>query len=124
MGAEQIQISVKTVYIPAQSEPEQNRYVFAYTITIRNNGDQAMQLLHRHWLITDAEGKETEVEGPGVVGQQPDILPGSAFEYTSGTVLDTPLGVMQGSYTMQSKDNALHQISIPAFRLALPNILH
>lgn len=124
MDNEQIQISVATQYIPAQSEPEQNRYVFAYTITIRNNGDQAMQLLHRHWLITDADGKKTEVEGPGVVGQQPDIQPGSAFEYTSGTVLDTPLGVMQGSYTMQAKDKSLYQVPIPAFRLAQPNILH
>ncbi|MFO6423703.1 Co2+/Mg2+ efflux protein ApaG [Motilimonas sp. KMU-193] len=124
MDNEQIQISVATQYIPAQSEPEQNRYVFAYTITIRNNGDQAMQLLHRHWLITDADGKKTEVEGPGVVGQQPDIQPGSAFEYTSGTVLDTPLGVMQGSYTMQAKDKSLYQVAIPAFRLAQPNILH
>jgi ApaG protein len=124
MGDEQIKISVKTAYIAAQSEPEQNRYVFAYTITIRNNGAQAMQLLHRNWLITDADGKITEVEGPGVVGQQPHIQPGSAFEYTSGTVLDTPLGVMQGSYTMQATDKTLHQVAISPFRLALPNLLH
>ena len=124
MGDEQIKISVKTAYIAAQSEPEQNRYVFAYTITIRNNGAQAMQLLHRNWLITDADGKITEVEGPGVVGQQPHIQPGSAFEYTSGTVLDTPLGVMQGSYTIQATDKTLHQVAISPFRLALPNLLH
>ncbi|RJG39472.1 Co2+/Mg2+ efflux protein ApaG [Motilimonas pumila] len=124
MQSEQIQIQVETQYIKSQSQPENNKYVFAYTITINNQGDDTVQLLHRHWLITDADGKKTEVEGPGVVGEQPEITPGESFSYTSGTVLNTPIGVMEGHYTLQVADSDLIQATIPTFRLSVPNILH
>lgn len=120
----QINIAVKTHYIAEQSAPAQDRYVFAYTITIHNQGEIAAQLLSRHWIITDGEGKTQEVHGDGVVGEQPYLRPGEAFRYTSGTVLDTPVGSMQGSYQMQDEEGQRFDAPIPPFTLAIPRTLH
>ena len=119
-----IQVSADTAYLEAQSEPAARRYAFSYTITIANLGSVAAQLLSRHWLITDANGRIQEVHGDGVVGQQPLIQPGQAFRYTSGAVLETPLGTMAGSYQMQAVDGEAFNAAIPLFRLAVPRILN
>ena len=119
-----IQVSADTAYLEAQSEPTARRYAFSYTITIANHGSIAAQLLSRHWLITDANGRIQEVHGDGVVGQQPLIQPGQAFRYTSGAVLETPLGTMAGSYQMQAVDGEAFNAAIPLFRLAVPRILN
>ncbi len=119
-----IDISVKSSYIPAQSEPDSNRYVFAYTITITNTGEKPARLLTRHWVITDANNQKREVRGDGVVGQQPHLMPGMSFEYTSGTVLETPVGVMQGSYEMVLDDGTHFDADVPAFTLSVPRTLH
>lgn len=118
------QVDVETAYIEEQSDPEQNRYVFSYTITIRNEGSVAAKLLSRHWIITDADGKVQEVEGEGVVGEQPHLSPGEGFRYTSGTVLETPVGSMQGTYHMIADDGVEFEAEIPAFTLATPRTLH
>ncbi len=120
----QINIDVETQYIEEQSLPEENRFVFAYTITIRNNSDQPAKLLHRHWVITDGNGKTQEVRGEGVVGEQPHIGPGDYFRYTSGTVLDTPVGTMEGSYQMVADDGEEFDAIIPVFTLSMPHTLH
>lgn len=119
-----IAVDVETTYIEDQSAPEQNRYVFAYTITIRNEGNAAAKLLTRHWIINDANGNVQEVHGEGVVGEQPYLRPGESFRYTSGTVIETPVGSMEGSYQMLSDDGTPFDASIPAFTLSLPNTLH
>lgn len=119
-----IEVSVKTNFIPAQSEPEQNRYVFAYTVTITNSGSVPAKLLARHWIITDANNRTQEVRGEGVVGQQPYLVPGTSFEYTSGTILETPVGVMRGSYQLVADDGTRFDAEIPAFTLSVPRILH
>ncbi len=119
-----INVAVKTNYIAAQSEPKENRFVFSYTITIQNTGSVAAKLLTRHWIITDANGKVQEVVGDGVVGHQPHLKPGEGFEYTSGAVIETPLGTMHGSYQMIADDGTRFDAPIPIFRLAQPNILH
>lgn len=119
-----ILISVETAYLPEQSEPGGSRYVFAYTITIRNAGGQPAQLLNRHWIITDANGKVQEVHGDGVVGEQPNIAPGAAHRYSSGAVLETPVGTMEGSYGMRAADGTAFRAPIPRFRLAVPGVLH
>lgn len=120
----QIEVSVKTTYIPSQSVPENNRYVFAYTVTITNSGDMPAKLLTRHWVITDANNKTQEVRGEGVVGQQPHLSPGTSFEYTSGTILETPVGMMRGSYQMRADDGTEFDAEIPAFTLSAPRTLH
>ncbi len=117
-------LRVKTQYLPSQSKMAQNQFVFAYTITLTNQSSEQVQLLTRQWTITNADGEVTEVEGDGVVGQQPLIAPGDSFSYTSGTVLSTPVGIMQGSYGMINKAGKPFNVIIPQFRLALPNILH
>ena len=117
-------VDVETSYIPDQSAPEQNRYVFSYTITIRNHGSQPAKLLSRHWIITDANGKVEEVRGEGVVGEQPYLKPGDGFRYTSGTVIATPVGSMQGSYHLLADDGSEFDTPIPAFSLSIPNALH
>ena len=122
--AHDIQVDVKTTYIAEQSAPEHNRYVFAYTITIRNEGDSPARLLTRHWIISDANGNVQEVHGEGVVGEQPYIKPGDSFKYTSGTVIETPVGSMHGSYQMLSDEGKPFDANIPAFTLSQPNTLH
>ncbi len=119
-----IEVEVESDYIPEQSLPEERRYVFAYTITIRNQGTHAAQLISRRWLITDGDGRHQEVHGPGVVGEQPHLAPGESYRYTSGTVLDTPVGTMQGSYQMLADDGREFDAEIPVFTLAQPNTLH
>jgi ApaG protein len=120
----QIQIDVRTSYLPGQSEPGQNRYVFAYTITITNAGSVPARLVTRHWIITDANEQKREVHGEGVVGEQPYLLPGSSFQYTSGTILETPVGTMQGSYQMIADDGTAFDAEIPSFTLSIPRTLH
>jgi len=119
-----ISIDVETTYLDDQSEPREQRYVFAYTITIRNEGEVPAKLLTRHWIITDANGRVQEVRGDGVVGEQPYLKPGQGFRYSSGAVLETPVGTMQGSYQMIADDGAQFDAPIPAFRLAKPGMLH
>ncbi|WP_028023522.1 Co2+/Mg2+ efflux protein ApaG [Enterovibrio calviensis] len=117
-------VRVVTHYVEEQSEPDKKRYVFSYTITIENNGDRDAQLLRRKWLVTDSNGKKLVIEGDGVVGEQPHIRGGEQYSYTSGTVIETPVGAMQGFYTMIDLDGKEFDIEVMPFRLALPNILH
>jgi ApaG protein len=119
-----ISIDVETTYLDDQSEPREQRYVFAYTITIRNEGEVPAKLLTRHWIFTDANGRVQEVRGDGVVGEQPYLKPGQGFRYSSGAVLETPVGTMQGSYQMIADDGAQFDAPIAAFRLAMPGMLH
>jgi len=119
-----IHIHIETAYLEAQSEPEEQRFVFSYTITIRNEGTQAAQLVSRHWLFTDSNGKTQEVRGKGVVGEQPHLRPGQSFRYSSGAIIETPVGTMQGSYQMRSDEGLTFDAPIPAFRLAMPGIVH
>ncbi|HTE40529.1 MAG TPA: Co2+/Mg2+ efflux protein ApaG [Steroidobacteraceae bacterium] len=119
-----IRVDVNTNYVDDQSKPDENRYAFAYTITIRNEGKVAAKLMTRHWVITDANGKVQEVRGDGVVGEQPYLLPGQGFRYSSGAVLETPVGSMQGSYQMVTDDGNQFDAPIAPFRLAMPGILH
>jgi len=119
-----IRIQVSTAYVDDQSEPGSSRYVFAYTITIHNQGDVAAKLKSRHWIITDANGKVQEVNGDGVVGEQPHLKPGEQFRYSSGTVLETPVGAMQGLYRMETDSGQRFDAPIPPFTLAVPGLLH
>lgn len=122
-GDHNIRVEVETSYLEEQSDPRQPRYVFSYTITIRNEGTVPARLLTRHWIITDANGKTQDVRGEGVVGEQPYLKPGQGFRYSSGTVIETPVGSMQGSYQMLADDGHKFDAPIPAFRLAIPGIL-
>jgi ApaG protein len=117
-------VTVETAYIKDQSDEEQNRYVFSYTVTILNTGSIAAQLISRHWIITDASNSVQEVRGLGVVGEQPLLKPGEQFEYTSGTVLTTPVGTMRGSYHMTAEDGHQFDAEIAPFTLAMPRVLH
>ena len=119
-----IRIKVATSYVDEQSEPDADRYVFAYTITISNDGDVAAKLLSRHWVITDANGKVQEVNGDGVVGEQPYLNPGERFRYSSGAVIETPVGAMQGLYRMETDSGANFDAPIAPFTLAVPGLLH
>ena len=119
-----IEVEVQTSYIEEQSSPENNRYVFAYTITIHNTGSVAAKLLTRHWIITDSNGKTQEVRGEGVVGEQPHLTPGERFQYTSGTMIETSVGSMRGSYQMIADDGVKFDAEIPAFTLSIPRTLH
>ncbi|MCB1798496.1 MAG: Co2+/Mg2+ efflux protein ApaG [Gammaproteobacteria bacterium] len=119
-----IQVGVETTYIDDQSDPGADRYVFAYTITISNTGKEPAKLLNRHWLITDANGKIQEVRGEGVVGEQPYLRPGEMFRYTSGTVLETPVGTMEGEYEMLADDGESFLAPVDRFSLAVPRVLH
>ncbi|MEZ5533331.1 MAG: Co2+/Mg2+ efflux protein ApaG [Steroidobacteraceae bacterium] len=123
-AAHRIRVEVETAYLDEQSEPREHRYVFAYTITIRNDGPTPARLLTRHWVITDANGKVQEVRGDGVVGEQPHLKPGQGFRYSSGAVIETPVGAMQGSYQMVTDDGFAFDAPIPPFRLAIPGVLH
>jgi len=119
-----IRIQVETSYIDDQSEPNADRYVFAYTITISNSGDVTAQLISRHWIITDANGKVQEVSGDGVVGEQPYLSPGEEFRYSSGAVLETPVGAMQGIYHMEADGGVAFDAPIAPFTLAVPGLLN
>jgi ApaG protein len=119
-----IRIIVQPRFLPEQSDPSEGRYLFAYHITIRNQGAVEVQLLSRHWVITDGEGKVEEVSGPGVVGYQPRLAPGQEFQYTSGCPLHTPVGTMHGSFEMVAVDGQRFEAVISPFRLAVPNILN
>jgi ApaG protein len=119
-----IDVSVRTAFIDNQSEPESQRFVFAYTVTITNAGMVPAKLLTRHWLITDGNERVQEVRGVGVVGEQPRLSPGMSFEYTSGTVLETPIGTMQGSYQMLADDGTTFDAEIAPFLLTVPRQLH
>jgi len=119
-----IRVAVETTYMAAQSDPDQRRFVFSYTITIRNQGGLPAKLLTRHWLITDSNGKVQEVRGEGVVGEQPQIRPGEGYRYSSGAVLETPVGAMQGAYQMINDQGETFDAPIPPFRLAVPGMLH
>lgn len=120
----EIAVAVATQYLPDQSEPDAERYFFAYTITVTNNGTVAAQLISRHWVITDAAGKVDEVRGLGVVGHQPLLKPGESFEYTSGCPLATPVGTMSGSYQMVAEDGTRFEAPVPEFVLSMPRTLH
>lgn len=122
--AQDIAINVETAYLPEQSDPDKKRFVFSYHITITNHAEQAVQLLRRRWLIVDGDEQIQEVEGEGVVGEQPVIAPDQSYSYTSGTVLATRVGSMQGHYQMQTDDGATFQAPIEPFTLAQPNALH
>ena len=119
-----IRVNVNTHFVDGQSDPEADRFVFAYTITIRNEGSVPTQLMTRHWIITDANGNVREVHGAGVVGEQPNIQPGKDFQYTSGAVLETPVGTMHGSYQMMAADGIAFDAAIEPFSLAIPGVLH
>ncbi|MCS7101463.1 MAG: Co2+/Mg2+ efflux protein ApaG [Burkholderiaceae bacterium] len=124
MAKYEFSVSAVPHYLPEQSAPEANRYVFAYTVTIRNTGEVAAQLISRHWIITDGEGRVQEVRGPGVVGEQPLLQPGEAFQYTSGCPLPTPVGSMRGSYQCVAADGTEFEAPIPEFVLSVPRALH
>ena len=119
-----IAVSAATQYLAEQSDEAAGRYVFAYTITIRNTGNVAAQLISRHWIISDAQGLVQEVRGLGVVGSQPLLQPGEHFEYTSGASIATPVGTMRGSYQMVAADGTRFEAAIPEFTLSVPRVLH
>lgn len=119
-----ISVAVQTNFISEQSDPSQDRYVFAYTITIRNEGDAPATLMTRHWIITDGNGRESEVRGDGVVGEQPYLSPGEGFRYTSSAILATPVGSMRGSYQMLDGQGQHFDTPIAPFILAMPGSLH
>lgn len=119
-----IQIGVETEYLEEHSSEQDEQFTFVYTITITNQDEIPLKLLRRHWHITDGNGKTNEVEGEGVVGKQPTLPPKKPFTYTSSIVIQTPVGVMEGNYTLQTEDGELLRAPIPAFRLAKPNSLH
>jgi ApaG protein len=119
-----ITVTTRTTYVPDQSDTERGRYVFAYTITLKNTGNVAAQLISRHWIITDANNHVQEVRGLGVVGEQPTLAPEQSFEYTSGTAIATPVGTMRGTYQMVGDDGSEFEAPIPEFTLSIPRILH
>lgn len=120
----EIAVKVETTFIPDQSDVKASRYVFSYTIKITNIGNVAAQLISRHWVITDADNQVQEVRGLGVVGEQPLLESNASFEYTSGTMLNTPVGVMRGSYFFTAVDGTQFEVPIPSFTLSMPRVLH
>jgi len=120
----EITVAARTAFIPEQSDVENGRYVFAYTITITNTGTVPAQLVSRHWIITDANNQVQEVRGLGVVGEQPFLRPNESFQYTSGTAIATPVGTMRGSYQMIAEDGRQFDAPIPEFALSMPRVLH
>jgi ApaG protein len=119
-----ISVDVQTKYLDEQSNIDDDKFVFCYTITIYNDGDISAKLLSRHWQITNAEGKVREIEGKGVIGEQPHLHPGESFRYTSGAIIDTPVGSMQGSYEMLGDDGTSFLAEISPFSLAVPEMIH
>lgn len=124
MPTYQFSVSVRPQFVPEHSRPEEDKFLFAYTVTIRNTGDVAAQLISRHWIITDANNKIEEVQGLGVVGEQPMLQPGEAFEYTSGCPIATPVGSMRGSYQCVAADGTRFEAPIAEFLLSMPRTLH
>ena len=124
MAKYEFKVSVQPRFLPEQSDPEEPKYAFAYTVTVRNTGEVAAQLISRHWIITDAEGQIEEVRGEGVVGEKPILRPGEAFQYTSGCPLPTPVGSMHGSYQCVAEDGTRFEAEIPEFVLSMPRTLH
>ena len=122
--AAQIKIDVNTQYLHGRLPEEEEKYAFAYKIAICNNGNEEVQLVNRYWLITDANGKKTEVRGAGVIGEQPMIAAGQSFQYTSGAILDTPVGTMQGYYEMRCPNGDMFEAPIEVFGLAVPNVIN
>lgn len=120
----EFEVTTITEYLSEHSEPEQSKFAFGYTITISNHGTYPARLLTRHWIITDAEGRVQEVHGKGVVGEQPLIHPGRFFRYTSGTLIETPVGTMEGSYKFIREDGTTFDVVIPVFRLAMAELVH
>jgi ApaG protein len=119
-----ITVQAKVSFIADQSDPESNRYAFAYTITVSNTGTAAARLISRHWIITDSDSQVQEVRGDGVVGEQPLLKPNEAFQYTSGAIIATPVGTMRGTYHMLAEDGTQFDAPIPEFTLAMPRMLH
>jgi ApaG protein len=119
-----VAVAARTAFIPDQSDVENGRYVFAYTITITNTGTVPAQLVSRHWIITDSNNQVQEVRGEGVVGEQPLLRPNESFQYTSGTAIATPVGTMRGSYHMVAEDGVQFDAQIPEFTLSMPRVLH
>ncbi len=119
-----IHVDVEPAYLDQESSPREDRYVFSYTVTIHNQGQVPAKLVRRHWIITDANGERREVTGEGVVGEQPMLGPGERFRYTSGAMLTTPVGSMEGSYELIADDGTTFTAAIPAFTLAMPRTLH
>ena len=119
-----ITISVETIYLQQDSEPENNKYFFLYTILIRNVGSVGAKLLSRHWIIEDSNGKKQDVQGDGVVGEQPHITPGEEFQYTSGAMIETSLGTMKGTYKMIDDDEKHFDAQVPEFILSVPRVIH
>tara|TARA_B100001750_G_C14903227_1_gene300927 strand:+ start:37 stop:417 length:381 start_codon:yes stop_codon:yes gene_type:complete len=119
-----ISISIETVYLQQDSEPENNKFFFLYTISIRNKGSVGAKLLSRHWVIEDSNGKKQDVRGEGVVGEQPYIVPGDEFQYTSGAMIETSLGTMKGTYQMIDDNNRYFDAPIPEFVLSIPRVIH
>lgn len=119
-----IAIKVKTAYISDESDPESNRYAFVYTIRLRNEGGVGAKLVSRHWTISNADGNEQQVHGTGVVGEQPHLKPGEEYEYTSGTILETPIGSMRGYYQFMADDGTAFEAEIPVFTLSHPHMIH
>jgi len=124
MATYDLSVTVRTKYLPEQSKPDRDEYLFSYTITIKNTGEVPAQLISRHWVITDANNRVQEVSGLGVVGHQPLLKPGEEFEYSSGTPLDTPQGSMKGEYFCVAEDGHRFEVKIPEFVLTLPSMLH
>ena len=124
MAKYNISVSVRTQFIPEQSDREAGPFVFAYFITIKNTGEMAAKLISRHWVIVDANGRSQEVKGLGVVGNQPLLKPGEQFEYQSGTPLPTPVGTMRGTYQMVAEDGTRFDAAVPEFILSMPRVLH
>lgn len=119
-----IRVEVRAEYVPERSRPEDGEWFFAYRVRISNDGDERVQLLHRHWVITDAQGRTEEVRGPGVVGEQPILEPGGSFEYTSFCPLETPFGSMRGTYSMVRPDGTTFEAEVAPFALAEPHSIH
>ena len=124
MAKYEFTVSVRPQFVPEHSDPDEPKFLFAYTVTIRNTGDVTAQLISRHWIITDANNKTDEVQGLGVVGEQPVLQPGEAFEYTSGCPIATPVGSMRGTYQCVAEDGTRFEADIPEFVLSTPRTLH
>jgi ApaG protein len=120
----EITVTTRAAYVPEQSDAAGSRYVFAYTVTLKNTGNAVAQLISRHWIITDAVNHVQEVRGLGVVGEQPTLKPDQSYEYTSGTALATPVGTMRGTYQMVADDGLQFDAVIPEFTLSIPRVLH